>query len=790
MGKLFYFTVACLFISFQTHSQAFNLSEAKMCQEEKHFYEQNKTLGGDVKIISSKNETKGDFLLKTFQIESKQAGEYYLSAWMSVPLVDGQFQEYKIIVNGVEQKYSIKPESEGWQGISISNTKKSKTAVNLKTGINTVSIQGIAPEFPNVEYIKLSKSSINNDISDTNYREYIHSLNDNSKTSQPVLLQSRSLPAQDYNYALNIPIYYTHFNQYFFAADNEITITTSSNNISKYIIDFYMDIYPTTNYYSFSKIVTTGSDTWTILVPITFGYTIRVRPYTDNISGTVNISVTSNGVTYTETNRAVAGYYVPFKSGYNANTDVNIFTSSMTNADSRLYEIGYHYQTLNYNDDFSNPTGDFNWRYNARFNTLQTTSDKGAFVCGWFSLQSPGNCDIYVGLKNCNNSILSQFSNLKPVDAIQSAPQSSSYNSFGWSVGETNINYNPGTVNPTDPLAALDQFYSSYGYTRSKDFGPNSVIAVWTTGYNNYTHAAVRKHNSGGTEIPHGYDWESKIGDSYRIMHPKDALSGTSFGSIIYYYQIKTSRSVKSASKPTIEKISLNDNERFTVQNFKNQAVSSISTEFDKLYEAWKTTWNRPEVIIHSDPRKYAESDEYAKLLNFCRKYGKVTWPMFIEKLNEGDTYNINLLQDLTYADNSELVKEVSDNAMNNMKNNKIIPTVESIALSYAKKLLNKNQVSILNDIKTKSIDSGIFDFDIATSPSLISLSFNLISQATVTVKVHDIYGNSIANSEVRKSLPSGRQVINISASNMKSGIYFVTANVNNETVTKKISIN
>ena len=106
-----------------------------------------------------------------------------------------------------------------------------------------------------------------------------------------------------------------------------------------------------------------------------------------------------------------------------------------------------------------------------------------------------------------------------------------------------------------DPLTAFDNFFGNrdrYGnplcrgeetatgilnqamnFTRSGASASNGCVALWQYG-GAFTHGSVTKP---GNDQPHGYDWESKPGGLMRSFHPRNALSGSSYGSISHYYR-------------------------------------------------------------------------------------------------------------------------------------------------------------------------------------------------------------------------------------------------------------
>lgn len=122
-----------------------------------------------------------------------------------------------------------------------------------------------------------------------------------------------------------------------------------------------------------------------------------------------------------------------------------------------------------------------------------------------------------------------------------------------------------------------------------------------------FKHGSVRKNTA--IRKPHGFDWESKCGSLPRVMHFKDALAGSRYGNITYYYR-PISGSVNSlATSSGFIRSTFSPAELNTIEALKTEIPFSVISEFDVNYAAWKNTWSDPEIAICSNPRGYAESE-------------------------------------------------------------------------------------------------------------------------------------------------------------------------------------
>jgi len=119
------------------------------------------------------------------------------------------------------------------------------------------------------------------------------------------------------------------------------------------------------------------------------------------------------------------------------------------------------------------------------------------------------------------------------------------------------------------------------------------------------------------------YDENGKNDDLYgkdiNLLMPVDTISPLDYGlSFIPIYSDSFTESELNQMTTLIDMIP-----DFIVNGFKEK------------YLKWVETWSRPEICIHSAPVKYAESDEYFSLLNYCKEYGKISWILIVELLSK-----------------------------------------------------------------------------------------------------------------------------------------------------------
>ncbi|MDR2805268.1 MAG: hypothetical protein LBB85_06440 [Dysgonamonadaceae bacterium] len=122
---------------------------------------------------------------------------------------------------------------------------------------------------------------------------------------------------------------------------------------------------------------------------------------------------------------------------------------------------------------------------------------------------------------------------------------------------------------------------------------------------------------------------------------------------------------------------------------------SDITSGFEERYSAWEETWSRP-VGAGSRIRDYAQSEEYNNLRDYCKQYGKASWPLFINKFaREGVVFIGNLLEDLTYTGEERLETKLIAKYLINIEPGKHLPSSNELLIEYSKDLLAQEEAHI-----------------------------------------------------------------------------------------------
>jgi hypothetical protein len=735
---------------------------------EKRYFENNPALGGDVVIKSASIRVVSDEIFKTFEIESVEDGAYYLDAWIMAP---DDYPEYKVEINGVLSTSTLKPSIESWQSVALTDARKSAATVRLKKGKNNISIIGKSPEIPNVEFIKLSSNSINTGISNIKYKAFVENIKANiltnadagSNRADSVTVQTRGTAGEIYTYQLNMPVYYTTRMSFSFSSGQSVSISTSQSGSYEHVIE----LFSATNPASYSWVsYASGSGSLNVTIPAAGTYYLRLRAYRQGSSGLVNLNV--NGTTYS--NCVVAGSGMVISGSYST----NFFTCKLTNSgDTWLFleESGTPGKIKAFNDDGGTKSDGYSWGLASRIGTSVSVN---AGLVSAHSSNSPNfTCDLYLGLAQSSSTIQGYFPNLAADNSFMSGPATGVYNCFSWSVGVTSTWYDWMTS-----LADFDSYFQSYGYTRSGATSSNAAIALWALN-GNFTHASVRKNST--ITKPHGFEWESKCGSLERVMHIRDALNGNSYGSIAYYYR-PINGTVSALNESYFSQSDLN-----LIALLKDLISATVLSGFETKYLAWKKTWDSPEIAIHSNSRKYAESEEYNSLLRYCIKYGKATWPLFIDKLAQGDIFVGNLLEDLTYTGKGTLVRDIVESFI--FETGKPLSSTYSILVDYSKKLLEKEELNIqksIQDIPATEENNNFVDIIVGNSGEIV-LNILAVDNDKASVKIYDLFGTLVH--ETNYAVSKGKNSVFVNAANLSNGIYVVRIAVGKQIISKKINL-
>jgi hypothetical protein len=226
-------------------------------------------------------------------------------------------------------------------------------------------------------------------------------------------------------------------------------------------------------------------------------------------------------------------------------------------------------------------------------------------------------------------------------------------------------------------LQCFDNFYGNnpvrypgaWNYTRTSATAGNSIVDLWKTA-TAYTHASVRKP---GNNHPHGYDWESKPGSTWRTLHPRHALSmATWYGFVNDYYRstgtyarssnatehFATDADAVKAGLAIFDVAVLTREAQEKLERFVNKIDPAFIRQFEEAYSAWDKT--KAANASQSDPAMYCKNKEHEVIAALGKKNPFACLVLVMNKfVNANDHLMGELLLILTKEKYDRLLDEV-----------------------------------------------------------------------------------------------------------------------------------
>jgi FlgD Ig-like domain len=769
-----------------------------------------------------------DVAYKVLDIEILLDGNYMIDLATNASAT--QKENLKVIID--DKKLSdeiIISKKDAWALGSMKNNKDGKESSTFLTkGIHQIKLTFGNIEVPNTDEITIYRNGTIAKLSMNKYSEYIDNLKLNKLSADYLSWKKKNKgariapnPKGNYDHQLEIPFKYTHYENFSFTQGQLVTFNTKGSNGDPVMYLFNAvngGVNPSASWVNDDSNSTVES-LISVTIPSTGIYTLLIRAY-GNINGQNYGSgicdLWKDGVLY-RNSIPVAG--TSFQSGNpKINQNVNFFTAKMSSgSDTRLYVSGNTLAPIEtQNDDYSSGgNGDFSWALSSRIKTLWASQPLPLVQVNAFSISSIGTCDIFMNV--LNSTIASSFPNVKPDDAIQTAPATGNsgpgvYNCGSWAGGVTTFWFWPDSYFPQwvpangDFLTAFDNFYGNnparysgaYTYTRSGANATNGSVALWANPnwYNapnepgnptKYTHASVTKP---GNDNPHGYDWESKPGGLMRTFHPRDALNNLNsngYGNISTYYRytgVNAARMTSGSNGISMEEslergLSVIDNVEFdseekTKLNKSNLKVESkIVDEFNRMLNDLENTPISPELEKYSSHRIiYCGSKTYKTLSEWCSKQGKSIYPLLISKYSVDKPWMLLLVNDILVSQHSdvlEIVKKENIKSSNDEKGAYIVRTSEMNCMRFLKKLIKdldgQNSANSLSQNYPNEMDSQT------------TINFEIENASEVSINVYDDKGNLVKTLIDNINQQAGKYTITWDGKNnegrkMSSGVY------------------
>lgn len=192
-----------------------------------------------LKVESVSESTDGTYNFKSFEVEASEAGAYYTEFWLlPSKYADNSYSTFLIYLNDCYVG-SINPTVGNWQSARVNDHE----TFNLKEGKNVITIATLAPEFPEVETLRIAKNDEEATFASEPYEAFI----ENAAAGVTYYIpedDGMSAYASDatgvgLKHFSNLPLNYTFYKTFSFTKDQEIFITTSSAASHKIDVVYY-----------------------------------------------------------------------------------------------------------------------------------------------------------------------------------------------------------------------------------------------------------------------------------------------------------------------------------------------------------------------------------------------------------------------------------------------------------------------------------------------------------------------------------------------------------------------
>jgi hypothetical protein len=204
------------------------------------------------------------------------------------------------------------------------------------------------------------------------------------------------------------------------------------------------------------------------------------------------------------------------------------------------------------------------------------------------------------------------------------------YNCIGYSMGVRQW------INPQSPLAAFQQQYAARGFAVAP--ANTAVIDGWGTGG-----GAQMTHGSRqSTSMPQTGLWESKLGQSFRITHGRNQLTGALYGTVLTHFR---PRGGEVDEPEEVSVPSYTDDELGRIADQAGRVDPGLKAGFDERLAAWKATWSRQELAMSQSTYDFATGPEFEAVVGL----GDGIVPLVVQEMTKPDGFFlVPLLEEFT----------------------------------------------------------------------------------------------------------------------------------------------
>lgn len=192
-----------------------------------------------IPITGVTQSTDGNYNFKSFEINAPDAGKYYTEFWLlPARYASNSYTTFMVFVND-DYIGTITPTSGNWQAARVNG----KETLELVKGANVITIATLAPEFPEVETIKVAQNDFEATLSSDTYDKYleraISCVSYDVPEQEEISTYASTTTSVGFAHYSNIPLNYTFYKTFSFTQGQDIFITSSSSAKHKIDVVYY-----------------------------------------------------------------------------------------------------------------------------------------------------------------------------------------------------------------------------------------------------------------------------------------------------------------------------------------------------------------------------------------------------------------------------------------------------------------------------------------------------------------------------------------------------------------------
>ena len=192
-----------------------------------------------IPILGMSESTDGIYNFKSFEVNAYKSGSYYTEFWLlPAKYANNNYTAFMVFVNDMYVG-TINPSFGNWQAAHVNGNE----TLELKEGTNVITVAAHAPEFPEVETIKVaangSEATFSSDAYEKFLEDALHGVSYDIPAQEEMSMYASDATAVGIAHYSNVPLNYTFYKTFSFTQGQEIFITSSSLAPHKIDVVYY-----------------------------------------------------------------------------------------------------------------------------------------------------------------------------------------------------------------------------------------------------------------------------------------------------------------------------------------------------------------------------------------------------------------------------------------------------------------------------------------------------------------------------------------------------------------------